>query len=149
MEDFILQELTKVFTEIPFNRMLGFKVDAIENDRIAMSFDMKPDLVGNIVHGILHGGVISSVIDMAGGVAAIATMVRKHQGKDLLELKSLLGKVSTINLHINYLYPGKGKRFTATAWIMRSGNKICFTRSELRNEEDALIATGAGTYLTG
>ncbi|MHB1948695.1 MAG: thioesterase family protein [Gammaproteobacteria bacterium] len=149
MEKLILQELSQILTEIPFNRMLGFNVDAIEDDQIIMSFHMKPDLVGNIVHGILHGGVISSVIDMAGGVAAIAMSVRKHKDKEIAEIKAILGKVSTINLHINYLCPGKGSRFIATAWVLRSGNKICFTRSELRNEENVLIATGAGTYLVG
>lgn len=147
--DQVIQELSQILTEIPFNRMLGFNVDAIEDKQIAMSFDMKPELIGNVVHGILHGGVISSVIDMAGGVAAIAASVRKHQHKDLVEIKTILSKVGTIDLHINYLYPGKGKRFIATAWVLRSGNKICFTRTELRNEEDTLIATGAGTYLVG
>ena len=149
MQSETLHELTQIFTEIPYNRMLGLQVDAIEADRIVMSFPMKDELVGNFLHGILHGGVISSVIDMAGGVAAISTAVRKHQYKDIAEMKAILGKSSTINLHINYLTPGRGKRFTVTAYILRSGNKICFTRCELHNEEGLLIATGAGTYLVG
>lgn len=149
MQPEVLKELTQIFAEIPFNRMLGLSVDAIDNDQVIMSFVMKPELVGNFVHGILHGGVISSVVDMAGGVAAIASAVRKNSDKTLADMKAILGKASTINLHMNYLCPGKGKKFTATAWILRSGNKICFTRSELRNEENVLIATGAGTYLIG
>lgn len=149
MKQIILQGLTLFFAEIPFNRMLGLQVDAIEEEKIQMSFDMKDELIGNFLHGILHGGVISSVIDMAGGVAAITSAVHKHPGKELDELKAILAKVSTINLHINYIGPGKGKHFIATAWILRSGNKICFTRTELRNEKDALIATGAATYLVG
>lgn len=149
MQPTILKELSKIFTDIPFNRMLGLSVDAIEEDKIIMSFGMKDDLVGNFIHGILHGGVTSSVIDMAGGVAAMVSAMRKHNGKSLEELKTILSKSSTINLHINYLCPGKGKHFVATAWILRSGNRICFARSELRNEEDVLIASGTGTYLIG
>lgn len=142
-----LQDLATVFANIPFNRMLGLTVDSIEEEKVVMSFTMKPDLVGNFIHGILHGGVISSVIDMAGGVAAIAATVRKHQGKSVEDIKEIIGRAGTINLHINYVQPGKGDRFIATAWILRSGNKICFTRSELHNEEGVLIASGAGTYL--
>jgi uncharacterized protein (TIGR00369 family) len=149
METLSLDNLTKIFSDIPFNRMLGLRVDAIETDHIVMSFVMKPELIGNFVHGILHGGVISSVIDMAGGVAAIASTVRKLEEKGITELKNVLGKASTINLHINYLNPGKGEKFIATARILRSGNKICFTQSELHNEVGLLIATGAGTYLVG
>lgn len=149
MQPQVLKELTHVFSEIPFNRMLGLSVDVIEDDKIVMSFQMKPDLIGNVMHGILHGGVISSVIDMAGGVAAIASAVRKQANKNMEELKSILSKSSTVNLHINYICPGKGDAFTATAWILRSGNKICFTRSELRNQDNTLIATGSATYLVG
>ena len=149
METLSIPELSHIFAEIPFNRMLGLKVDSIEEKRIVMSFVMKPELIGNFMHGILHGGVISSVIDMAGGVAALSAVMRKHQSKNLTELKELLGKASTINLHINYVYPGKGDSFTVTSWVVRSGNKICFTQSELHNEAKTLIASGAGTYLVG
>jgi len=149
METIPLEDLTRIFTEIPFNRMLGLQVDSIEDNRITMSFVMKPELIGNFMHGILHGGVISSVIDMAGGVAAIASAVRKNQDKNLADLKVQLGKASTINLHINFVNPGKGQKFLITASVLRSGNKICFTRSEMHNEIGALIATGAGTYLIG
>lgn len=149
MQPEVLQELTQIFSEIPFNSMLGLNVDAIDEDKIIMSFHMKPELIGNFLHGILHGGVISSVIDMAGGVAAIASAVRKQEYKSMDEMKKILGKASTVNLHINYIYPGKGKHFSATASVLRSGNKVCFTRTELRNEDNQLIATGAGTYLLG
>lgn len=149
METISLDDLSRIFTEIPFNRMLGLQVDAIEETQITMSFAMKPELIGNFMHGILHGGVISSVIDMAGGVAAISSAMRKHQDKGVAELKSMLGKASTINLHINYVNPGKGERFIVRSSILRSGNKICFTNSEMHNEAGALIATGAGTYLVG
>lgn len=149
MEKNPIEELIKIFSSLPFNRMLGLTVDAIEEDKIIMSFEMKADLIGNVMQGILHGGVISSVIDMAGGVAAMTAAVRKQSHKSREELESILGKASTINLHINYLFPGKGKRFIATSYVMRSGNKITFTRTELHNDENILIATGAGTYLVG
>jgi uncharacterized protein (TIGR00369 family) len=144
-----LQELSKTFTELPFNRMLGLRMGEIHPECVTMSFDMKPELIGNYFYGILHGGVISSVLDMAGGVAIMIAAVQKRQGQTLEELAAILGKASTINLHIDYIRPGKGETFTAKAYLVQSGNKISFARMELFNEKSLLIANGTGTYLVG
>jgi uncharacterized protein (TIGR00369 family) len=144
----ILQEIADVFHQIPFNNMLGLTLDAIEDDHIVTSFKMKNELIGNFMFGILHGGVISSVLDVAGGVAAmIATSAKKpHQTLD--ELSAILAKTSTINLQVNYLRPGKGEIFTTKAWVQQSGNTITFTRMEMQNEAH-LIATGTAAYKIG
>ncbi len=145
----MLQQLSKVFTEIPFNRLLGLSLDKIEEDNVVMSFSMKNELIGNYLHGILHGGVISSVLDMAGGVAVMAVQVQKRAGQTFEEIAAALGKASTINLHIDYIRPGKGETFSAKAYVVHAGNKISFARMELYNHESTLIASGAGTYLVG
>lgn len=144
----LLQEITNVFHQIPFNNMLGLTLDAIEDDHIVASFKMKKELVGNFMHGILHGGVISSVLDVTGGVAAMIATSAKHPDQTLTELTTILGKTSTINLHVNYLRPGKGELFIAKAWVQHSGNKITFTRMEMQNESH-LIATATGAYKIG
>lgn len=144
-----LEQISHVFSSIPFNQTLGLQFDSIEKDHILMHFDMRKELVGNFLHGILHGGVISSVLDMAGGAAAMIAHIQKHPAHDLLQLSEHLGKAGTINLHVDYLRPGKGHRFIAKAWILRSGNKITVTRMELMNEESVLIASASGTYLVG
>lgn len=144
-----LEQFSHVFTDIPFNRTLGLKLDSIETNYIQMSFDMREELIGNFVHQILHGGVISSVLDMAGGAAAMIAHVQKHPSHDLLQLAEQLGRTGTINLHIDYLRPGKGQHFIAKAHVLRSGNKITVTRMELYNEEQVLIASGTGTYMIG
>jgi|SRR3990167_1681744 len=143
----VLQVLTNVFTEIPFNRILGIQLELLEKNQAIVSFSMKNELIGNYLHGILHGGVISSVLDMTGGMAVMATAVYKHTHYSLPELATMLGKSSTVDLQINYLRPGKGSKFIAKAQVLQSGNKISFARMELYNHEDTLIATGSGTYL--
>lgn len=145
----ILQKISSAFTEIPFNRLLGLKLDEINEKQITMSFSMKDELIGNYLHGILHGGVISSVLDMAGGVVVMVEAVKKRQDKNDAELAAILGKASTVNLHIDYIRPGKGEAFTAKAYIVHAGNKISFARMELYNHESVLIANGTGTYLIG
>lgn len=142
-----LEQFSYVLSAIPFNRILGLKLDSIEKDHILFHFDMRDELVGNFLHGILHGGVISSVLDMAGGAAAMIAHIQKNPTEDLAQLSEQLGKAGTINLHVDYLRPGKGSHFVAKSWVLRSGNKITVTRMELYNEETTLIASASGTYL--
>lgn len=140
-------QFANVISNIPFNRLLGLQLDLIEKDSITLRFANREELIGNFLHGILHGGVISSVLDMAGGAAAMIAVAQKHPTHTLEQLASLLSKSSTVNIHIDYLRPGKGEHFIAKAWILRSGSKISVTRMELVNDESLLIATGTGTYL--
>lgn len=143
----IVRQLSSTFTAIPFNRMLGLKLDHIDDTHGIMSFNMKEELVGNFLHGILHGGVTSSVLDMAGSIVVMSSAIYQNNDKTVEELVSMVGKTSTVDLQVSYLRPGRGTLFIAKAWLIKSGKKISFTRMELSNQEDTLIATGTGTYL--
>ena len=145
----MLDQFADIINNIPFNRIIGLKLDAIEADHIALTFTMKEELIGNYMHGILHGGVISSVLDMAGGAAAMAAVIQKHPQQTFTELAGTLSKSSTINMHIDFLQPGKGQHFRAKAWVLHSGTKITFTRMDLINNDDTLIATGSAAYRVG
>jgi uncharacterized protein (TIGR00369 family) len=144
----LLIKFAETINQIPFNRILGLTLNSAE-DPINMSFAMSKELIGNYMHGILHGGVISSVLDMAGGTAAMLSAIRKREGQSLEQLAALLSKASTISLHVDYMQPGKGELFNAKAWVQHAGNKITFTRMELHNQENILIASATATYLIG
>jgi acyl-coenzyme A thioesterase PaaI-like protein len=58
-----------------FNRLLGFRLDHVDAREGQNSFVAKPELIGNFHQGILHGGVISAVIDTTGGLAACASVL--------------------------------------------------------------------------
>src|SRR5438309_9904004 len=126
MQNLDLQEIIHIFDQIPFNRMLGLRLNAIEEDHIVASFDMKNELIGNFLYGILHGGVISSVLDVAGGLAAMIGATKKYPEQKLSEIADILAKTSTINLQVNFLRPGKGTHFIAKAWVQHAGSKITF-----------------------
>lgn len=66
--------------EIPFNRVIGLKVDSMDLDGVRLKVDMKDGLIGNSVKQILHGGVISSVLDVAGGITAAMGVLKKLSG---------------------------------------------------------------------
>ncbi|NLW36859.1 MAG: thioesterase family protein [Syntrophorhabdus aromaticivorans] len=140
--------VNEMFSEkIPFNKVLGIKVELIGPDRVKTSFGMRDELMGNYERGMLHGGVISSVIDATGGLAAFMSIQEKMRGKALEARFEISGRISTIDLRVDFLRPGLGKRFVATAYTLRTGNKVVVTRIELHNDRNDLIAVGTGSYL--
>ncbi|MHB1221497.1 MAG: thioesterase family protein [Gammaproteobacteria bacterium] len=143
----ILHELARVFTDIPFNKMLGLKLESLDASHVALSFHNHPTLIGNYVQVILHGGVISAVLDMAGGMLVMANAAHKHTDRSLEEIAEVIGKCSTIDLQISYLNPGRGDKFIAKAELLKRGNTVSFTRMQLNNQDDTLIATASATYL--
>jgi len=110
---------------------------------------MRPDLVGHFAYNRLHGGVISAGLDAMGGLAVMAAIGAKHMDEAPMDRLHRFAKLGTIDLRIDYLRPGRGQRFSATATLLRSGNKVAVVRSELHNEAGVLIAVGTGTYLCG
>jgi uncharacterized protein (TIGR00369 family) len=140
---------TNFLTQIPFCRLLGLKLEELTFERAVMSFDRKPELIGNFVTNVLHGGVISSVLDNTGGAIAMASVFHKHAGAPFESFKNEVAKVSTIDIRVDYLLPGHGEHFVVTAKPLRVGKRICVSAIELHNEHKHLIAVGTGTYLIG
>ena len=141
-EEFV-SAIHEMFSEkIPFNKVLGLKVESISYERVRVSFHMRDELMGNYKRGMLHGGVISSVIDAVGGLAALMGAQEKMRGKTLATRLEKLERGSTIDLRVDFLRPGIGKWFVATAYVLKAGNKIVVTRIELNNDQNDLIAVG-------
>ena len=153
-ERFDLEDLLAVLrsvyeTRLPFNRVLGFQVEKVSSESVQVAIDMRPELIGNYIAGTLHGGVISSVLDATGGMMASAGVLQRLETESPDEIQQALARVGTIDLRVDYLRPGRGKRFYATGSLMRAGNKVAVTRMELHNDQGLLIAVGTGTYLVG
>ena len=140
--------INELFNEkIPFNKVLGLKVESISYESAKVSFLMRGELLGHYKRGMLHGGVISSAIDVTGGLAAFMGIQKKMPGETLDARIERFGRVSTIDVRIDFLRPGVGTRFTVTAYTLRTGNKVAVTRIELNNDKDDLIAVGTGSYI--
>ena len=136
-------------TKLPFNKILGLRVKHLGPDQVRVVFDMKPELIGNYVHGVLHGGVISSVLDATGGIMASVGVIDRLQSRPAEEIQKGISKVGTIDLRVDYLRPGLGKSFSAIGTAMRTGKKVTVARMELSNDSNRLIAVGTGTYIVG
>jgi uncharacterized protein (TIGR00369 family) len=131
---------------IPFNRVLGLKVDSLDPKAPRLRFEMRPELVGNPVRQILHGGVISATLDVVGGLAiALASIA------DMTEPMSpeSFPNIGTIDLRVDYLRPGRGKYFIATGRVVRLGGRVAVAHTELVNDSGEQIATGSAAYIVG
>ncbi|WP_444998631.1 thioesterase family protein [Aliikangiella sp. IMCC44359] len=135
--------------KVPFHDLIGFEFDQISANECRISFRNKPELIGNFVHGILHGGVTATALDVVGGTMAAAAMLSKNLTASDEEIGKKMSKTSTIDLRVDFVRPGRGEAFYAKARLLRSGNKVAVVRMELHSEDDTLIALGTGTYLTG
>ena len=137
--------LKKVMEEyISFNKLLGLKVESFDVKAPRLRFEMRPELVGNPSRQILHGGVISATLDVAGGFAIMLSIAAETP-----VTPSSFPNMGTIDLRVDYLRPGRGRYFVATARIVRKGSRIAVTHMELHNDAGELIATGSAAYVVG
>lgn len=145
-DESIEAEIGRTFEQlIPFNRVLGLKLDSMDPKAPRLRFDMRPELVGNPVRQILHGGVISAVLDVAGGLAiALASLASKPK-----DTPRHFPNIGTIDLRIDYLRPGRGKYFIATGRVVRLGGRVAVVHMELENDTGEQIATGSAAYIVG
>lgn len=135
---------------IPFNRVLGLKLDSLDPKAPRLRFEMRPELVGNPVRQILHGGVISATLDVVGGLAiALASLARKADKKTEETPPRHFPDIGTIDLRIDYLRPGRGKYFVATGRVVRLGGRVAVAHTELVNDSGEQIATGSAAYIVG
>jgi len=144
----LVQQVEAIFMEkIPFNRLLGMHILEMNHECTKIKIDMREELVGNYIQGILHGGVISAMLDVTGGVTAFVDLLKKMGDATAEEKLERLSKFGTIDLRIDFLRPGRGKYFISEGTVLRTGNKVAVTRMELHNDKNTLIAVGTGTYL--
>jgi uncharacterized protein (TIGR00369 family) len=132
---------------ITFNTVLGLKIDSVQPGDVRASFAMRPELVGHYAYGRLHGGVISATLDALAGLALMVEIAERHPADDAMQVMHRFVRMGTIDLRIDFLRPGLGKRFVATAEVTRLGGRIGSTQMKLAADDGKLIATGAASYV--
>lgn len=134
---------------IAFNRLLGLKVETTSPDGGGprIRFAMRPELVGHYLYGRLHGGVISATLDAMGGFALMVAIAERHADESAWQVMHRFARMGTIDLRVDYLHPGMGREFVASAQVTRLGGRIGSTQMRLVNDEGKLIATAAAAYV--
>jgi uncharacterized protein (TIGR00369 family) len=144
-----LEAAIKHLTEqhITFNQTLGLRVVSQTPSNMSVEFTMRPELVGHVLYGRLHGGVISATLDTTGGFALMVALGEKHPEETADQVMHRFVKMATVDMRVDYLRAGIGKVFTASAVVTRLGGRIGSTQMRLVNEDGLLISTGNGTYV--
>jgi uncharacterized protein (TIGR00369 family) len=133
MSDFPEQILKLMANQVPFNRLLGIQGESASAGACVLVLTVRAEFVGDFRRPALHGGVVSALIDTAGGVAAWSTL-----GPD--------ESVSTVDLTVDFLEPaGLAGPLRAAAQLVRKGNRVCHVRVAV-TQDGTLVAEGRGVY---
>lgn len=141
----ILQHITEEF--VPFNKVLGLKLDSANATTVTAHMAMRPDLVGHPAIHRIHGGAISAALDGMAGVAVMCAISAQHMDESVAQRTARFGKLGTIDLRVDYLRPGIGERFVVRAEVLRLGARVATTRMEFVSEHGELLAAGMAAYI--
>lgn len=125
---------TPLYQHGNFAEMIGYRLTVWTENEAEISFEAESRHMNR--SGLLHGGVLATVIDAACGFAG-CYQAPPGQGRRALTLSlttQYLGAVAT------------GARLTATAKRSGGGRTIFFSSCEVRDAEGRLVATGSGTF---
>src|SRR5438445_12435824 len=106
------EQLLRIMAEqVPFNRLLGMHGESVAAGSCVLVLPVRPEFVGDFRRPALHGGVVSSLIDPAGGVAAWSALGPEES-------------VSTVDLTVDYLQPaGLPAPLRPSPQLVRKGNR--------------------------
>jgi uncharacterized protein (TIGR00369 family) len=125
-----LQRLASYFDEeVTFSKHIKIRVEDVQPGRATLYVDVE-DIHCN-GNGSLHGGVYTSLIDNATGLA----------------VSSLVGlRTATIQMDTHFLEPVSGGRITCRGEVVHRTRRTATAEGRVYDEEGNLVATGAGVF---
>lgn len=141
----VFNQLCNAYNKSPFFHHCGMSMRVVDG-QIQGVIDMNNRLIGNVVYEILHGGVAATILDSIGGIVAMAEIYRSGKG-ELADRIRQVTHLATTDMRVDYIAPGRGTQFIATAEALRMGRKGCTMRMNLHNNEHKLIATAIASYV--
>jgi uncharacterized protein (TIGR00369 family) len=119
------------YEESPFWKLLGMKVDSIEENRARIKLKVTRNLLNG--NNILHGGVVTTLLDAAMGINLKLTIVD--------------APYATISLTSQFIKIVKeDETIYGTAEIIQNGRSVACVEASLTNENNELIGMGLGTF---
>ncbi|MDO5768058.1 MAG: thioesterase family protein [Psychrobacter sp.] len=140
----VAEQLVLAFNHSPYLVFNGMQM-RFDGESIQCHLQARADLIGNVTFGILHGGVAATMLDSVGGIVAMLEIYRSNQGSTSDQFKKI-SRLATVDLRVDYLAPGRGKAFIASAEVLRLGRKGATVRMQMVNDEGKLIATGMASF---
>lgn len=120
---------------VPWAKELGFELTQLERGHVYGKLAWKDHLVGDPDSGVVHGGVITSLLDNLCGTATVSAL-------------DTFKSTATLDLRIDYMRPAeKGRNIIGEAECYHVTRTVAFTRAWAYHEtRDRVIATAAGAF---
>ena len=108
--------LKLVMERMGHGRALGYTITRVGRGEVDLSFSCKEEVVGNPLTGVVHGGVIVSLLDTCCGTAAMTVLNR-------------LAVAPTMDLRLDYMRPAEpNKIIYVSAKVYRNTSSVIFCR---------------------
>jgi len=121
---------------IPHCSDIGVKVESLESDGVVMRLPYDTRFVGNPISGVLHGGIVTTLIDTASGMCIYARLQKYVP-------------IATLDLRIDYLKSAEpGRDVMAKATCYKLTRQIAFVKAvAYHDSEDDPIANSVSTFM--
>lgn len=101
-------------------KTLGAELVAVEPGYCAVALEPRPEVAQQ--HGYVHAGVVTAIVDSAGGYAGFT-------------LFPVGASVLSVEFKINLLAPATGDRLVAEGFVVKPGRTLVITRGEVHAEK--------------
>jgi uncharacterized protein (TIGR00369 family) len=120
----------------PYSRELGLRLHGVESDWCVIKVLPDERLVGNPATGVVHGGVITALLDSCYGLAIFVKLNK-------------LRPMATLDLRIDYLKPATpGREIFGGAVCYKLGHELAFVRGAAYHDSpDDPIATSSAIFM--
>lgn len=127
--------LTRFVRVIPHTRELGLEVLAADADGVRMRLPWCDDLLGDPSRGLVHGGVLTMLLDTVCGSAVLRAL-------------SAPEVCPTLDLRVDHFRPAvAGLAIHAEARVIRVTASVVFTEGTLWQEAGQPVARGIGNFV--
>ena len=128
-----LDEFQGLLARLPYHQWLGLTALSVAEDAVEIRAQWREEWVADPVRRHTHGGILASLIDVAGDWALVARMQRG---------------VPTIGMHVDYLRPAMPGDLIARGRVIKSGRQFSVCEAGVYDLSNTLLASGRGTYYT-
>jgi uncharacterized protein (TIGR00369 family) len=132
LDEVRLARIHEAFASVPYAKFLGLELGEMKPGEASLHLEVRDELKQN--QGVVHGGVVASLIDTASAFAVVAQLEPDE-------------RVTTTDLTIHYLRPVFSGRLTATARTVRAGRRLFVLSVEVMDDRKKLVATAVTTYI--